>query len=165
MTAPEMVAIWKRFQSLTPTEQRVIAVIGEGFYEVTAIARELEVGYETAKSHLYSIYQKTGIHTLVQLAPVAYLYHLLKDEKVARHEGKPLSAILTRREIKIASLIADGHSNQKIADTLAIDIKTVKRHNSKILASLGFTHRAEVAVRVIHERLSIAQQQYSPASS
>jgi DNA-binding NarL/FixJ family response regulator len=52
---------------------------------------------------------------------------------------------LTRRELEIAGLIADGRSNKAIADELVISPATVARHVANIMAKLGFRNRAQIA--------------------
>jgi DNA-binding NarL/FixJ family response regulator len=165
MTTTEMVAAWIRLESLTPAKKRIVAAIGEGCYDIKTIAEQLGIAYETVKGQLYWIYKSTGVPNMAQLAVAVYLHSLLQDREIAQTQEKPLSEILTSRELAIASFIADGKSNSAIADTLGIDTMTVKRHNAKIFVSLGFSHRAEVAVRVIREQFSIAQQHCSPAPS
>jgi LuxR family maltose regulon positive regulatory protein len=56
---------------------------------------------------------------------------------------EPLSA----REIEILRLIAAGHSNQAIADTLIIAISTVKRHINNIYGKLGVQSRTQALAR------------------
>jgi DNA-binding CsgD family transcriptional regulator len=53
---------------------------------------------------------------------------------------------LTRRELEVAVLIARGHSNREIAQSLSIGERTVESHVTNILSRLGFTNRAEIAV-------------------
>jgi predicted ATPase/DNA-binding CsgD family transcriptional regulator len=56
------------------------------------------------------------------------------------------SSLLTPREWEIARLIARGLSNRGIADELVISPATAARHVANILAKLGFTSRAQIAV-------------------
>jgi LuxR family maltose regulon positive regulatory protein len=56
---------------------------------------------------------------------------------------EPLSA----RELEILHLIADGHSNQAIADTLIIAVSTVKRHINNIYGKLAVQSRTQALVR------------------
>ena len=53
---------------------------------------------------------------------------------------------LTEREREVAILIANGKSNWEIAEQLVVGNRTVEVHVSSILAKLGFTSRAQIAV-------------------
>ncbi|MCD7052843.1 LuxR C-terminal-related transcriptional regulator [Rhodococcus sp. BH2-1] len=55
---------------------------------------------------------------------------------------------LTKRELEIARLVADGLTNQAIAARLMISRRTVEGHVEHILIKLGFTSRSQVAVWV-----------------
>lgn len=52
---------------------------------------------------------------------------------------------LTDREREVAVLIADGRSNQEIADKLVISRRTAEGHVNRILRKLGFDSRSQVA--------------------
>jgi len=52
---------------------------------------------------------------------------------------------VTKREMQIIKLLADGMSNKQIARTLTIEISTVKNHVHNILVKLGVESRAKVA--------------------
>jgi len=52
---------------------------------------------------------------------------------------------LTRREREIVALLGRGLSNKEIAQSLRIEISTVKNHVHNILEKLHVQHRAEVA--------------------
>lgn len=53
---------------------------------------------------------------------------------------------LTEREMEVLKCIANGLSNDEIAEALVISIKTVKRHVSNILSKLHLTDRTQAAV-------------------
>ncbi len=53
---------------------------------------------------------------------------------------------LTEREMEVLKLIANGFTNQKIAEALVITIGTVKGHVSNILSKLQLADRTEAAV-------------------
>jgi len=55
---------------------------------------------------------------------------------------------VTPRELEIAALIADGHSNKAIAAVLVISPATVARHVANMMIKLGFRSRAQIAVWV-----------------
>ena len=53
---------------------------------------------------------------------------------------------LTPREKEVVALIAQGISNQEIAEKLYISIKTVKNHITSILSRLNLRDRTQVAI-------------------
>lgn len=51
---------------------------------------------------------------------------------------------LTDREREVLQLIAEGHSNQSIADELVISVKTVEAHKAHIMSKLGARNRTDL---------------------
>ncbi|WP_315814747.1 response regulator transcription factor [Paraflavitalea speifideaquila] len=43
---------------------------------------------------------------------------------------------LSKRELEVLQLIANGHSNQEIADRLFVSLNTVKTHSSNLFLKL-----------------------------
>jgi len=67
---------------------------------------------------------------------------------------------LTARERDVLALVSQGHSNDRIAQLLAINARTVETHTSRIFAKLGLeadesTHRRVLAV-LMHLRAAAA---------
>lgn len=60
---------------------------------------------------------------------------------------------LTEREREVLALIAEGRSNQDIADALVISIKTVNRHRENIMAKLNLHTRVELVRYAIEKGL------------
>jgi NarL family two-component system response regulator LiaR len=62
-------------------------------------------------------------------------------------EGMPMrrSTMLTPREQEVLKLIAQGKTNQEIAEELSISLPTVRTHISNIFNKLGLSSRAEAA--------------------
>ncbi len=58
------------------------------------------------------------------------------------------SAALTRREQEVLSLVAEGATDQEIADALYLSLNTVKSHMRNILAKLHVSSRQEAALYV-----------------
>jgi DNA-binding NarL/FixJ family response regulator len=61
--------------------------------------------------------------------------------------SEPVFPELTAREREVLSLIAAGHSNGVIANTLCLSPKTVRNHISNVFAKLHVADRAEAIVR------------------
>ncbi|HZE33525.1 MAG TPA: LuxR C-terminal-related transcriptional regulator, partial [Actinoallomurus sp.] len=51
---------------------------------------------------------------------------------------------LSKREFEVATLVAEGHTNQQIAEKLFLSIRTVETHLSHIFTKLGVTSRVGV---------------------
>ena len=54
---------------------------------------------------------------------------------------------LTERETEVLNLIAQGRSNQEIADQLVLSLKTVRNHVSNIFSKLHVADRAQAIIR------------------
>jgi len=59
---------------------------------------------------------------------------------------------LTEREMEILKLIADGLTNQEIADIINLTEKTVKNYVSSLLLKLGMSHRTQAAVYYVKRK-------------
>ncbi|MEU2058481.1 response regulator transcription factor [Streptomyces bungoensis] len=53
---------------------------------------------------------------------------------------------LTPRERQVITLVAEGHTNQQIANRLAVSERTARTHVSNILAKLNLTSRTQAAM-------------------
>jgi len=62
-----------------------------------------------------------------------------------RQRPRP-DAILTKRELDVLSLMAEGLTNRQIATVLGIALGTVKTQTSSILTKLGARNRTEAAL-------------------
>ena len=60
---------------------------------------------------------------------------------------------LTEREVEVLQLIAEGKTNQDIADELFIAIKTVKVHVSNILSKLEVNDRTQAVIYAFKNQL------------
>ena len=70
-----------------------------------------------------------------------------KLEEIEKNgDTRRLHEDLTSRELEVLHLIADGLSNQEIADELFITLKTVKTHVSNILSKLEVSDRTQATI-------------------
>jgi DNA-binding NarL/FixJ family response regulator len=76
--------------------------------------------------------------------------------RLSRQSGRDSSeddVSLTPREQEVLALVAQGHTDQEIADELSISIHTVKTHMRNILAKLQLSRRHEAALYAMREGL------------
>jgi two-component system, NarL family, nitrate/nitrite response regulator NarL len=100
---------------------------------------------------------------------VSYLGALLEEEsdipkmmadrlfyrfKTGLMEEDPMIHLLTPREHEILALVAKGHTNRQIAETLIIAENTVKNHIKNLLEKLSLDNRVQLAAFAVkNERL------------
>jgi len=85
------------------------------------------------------------IHPAVTRKVVAELTRLTEREHLRREQ--PLAEPLSLRELEVLALLAEGLSNQEIADRLTIAPGTVKNHVSNILSKLNARDRAQAVLQ------------------
>ena len=78
-------------------------------------------------------------------------------QEIARPvERQPAPEALTERELTVLRLIAQGLSNQEIADRIAVSEPTVRAHVSHILGKLHLASRTQAALYAVREGLTEA---------
>ncbi len=97
---------------------------------------------------LYPGLARALVHAyLAQLAPSS------SSSQAKVQEGSHLAQelkVLTPRELEIVTLVAEGYTNQAIADRLILSIKTVQSHRANVMEKLGLrdiTHLVRFALR------------------
>jgi NarL family two-component system response regulator LiaR len=70
----------------------------------------------------------------------------------------PTEEPLTGREMDVLRLVAQGLTNQEIAETLIIGVGTVRTHVSNILAKLHLANRTQAALYALREGLAPLDQ-------
>ncbi|WP_307781844.1 LuxR C-terminal-related transcriptional regulator [Streptomyces sp. MBT65] len=98
---------------------------------------------EGARALLGDAFKSAYREGLVLTSDQAVAYALGERESAAR---PVFDSPLTRRETEVAELIAEGLTNQQIADRLVVALRTAEGHVERILSKLGFTSRSQVAV-------------------
>jgi two-component system response regulator NreC len=80
---------------------------------------------------------------------------LVRDFVARVENGKVPSAMdgLTEREREVLKHLAEGASNQEIADVLGISVNTVARHRENIMQKLNLHSRAELVKYAIRKGL------------
>ncbi len=95
------------------------------------------------------------LHGHNALPPATPAFHPSSVDKAAGSAlaGDTMPWGLTRRQYQILSMMAQGYSNQAIAEQLALSIGTIKAHSQAIFRKLGVTNRTEAVLQAqIHHR-------------
>lgn len=121
-------------------------IILTSFIDEEQIMPALEAGalsylLKTSKADqiIAAIHNATKDQSVIEPAVASKMLHHM------RQEPQPHST-LTKRELEVLRLIGNGKTNQEIADTLFIGIKTVKTHVSNVLGKLEVDDRTQAAI-------------------
>ena len=125
--------------ALTPLRQAL------GFAEQQGYARTF-VDFGQPMSHL--LYEATARNIHAEYAGFLLTqFPEIADEKVQRQQAQDLIEPLSDREIEILALLAEGLSNQEIANQLFLSTGTVKVHNRNIFGKLGVKSRTQAVAK------------------
>jgi DNA-binding CsgD family transcriptional regulator len=83
------------------------------------------------------------------VAPPAPLPESAPATAAARDDRVVFEGLLTRRELDVLRLMAEGATNRQVADALVISSGTVKFHTGSILRKLHAANRAEAVTRYL----------------
>ena len=101
-----------------------------------------------AGSHAAILTPAAGSHAAIP-TPAPLPEHGMEAGARGRDDRVVFEGLLTRRELEVLRLIAEGASNRAIADALVISSGTVKFHVGSILAKLHAANRAEAVTRYL----------------
>jgi LuxR family maltose regulon positive regulatory protein len=90
--------------------------------------------------------EERGAGTSLEAAPAPEPASSLTTQAAAASAA--LAASLTRREREVLRLLVAGASNREIAQTLVIELPTVKKHVSNLLSKLGVISRTQAIAQV-----------------
>ncbi len=124
------------------------------FKERSYITRMIEAG---ASGYLLKNASKEELEDAINTARKGRMYMSMEVAAVLAKPAKEQSSIplLTAREKEVLHLIAEGFTNQEIAEKLFISILTVDSHRKNLLAKFGVKNTAAM-VRVALEHKLIA---------
>src|SRR5579863_1863332 len=140
-------------QGVRPMQWRICVALGN-LYQAQGRSSEAEQAFATAR-------------TLIEELATTIAYDPLRDNflqlaaamlpRTSPHapgrSAKQAFGGLTEREREVAVLIAQGKSNQIIADILVVTKRTVETHIGNIMFKLGCTSRTQIAVWAIETGL------------
>ncbi len=96
-----------------------------------------------------AIYQVYKGDTFIQPS----LTPLLRQSLAKKEKGEKDQNALTKREIQVLKLLAEGMYNREIGEQLFISEKTVKNHVSSIFKKINVTDRTQAAVYAIKNNI------------
>jgi len=117
----------------TPESVETAFAAGASIYCVKTAERE-DLTSAVRQAFRHSIFVSTGDR--YQAPPAVSTAHAVKKDAAAE---------LTRRELEILKLVAEGHSNSALARMLWVTEQTVKFHLSNIYRKLDVANRTEAS--------------------
>lgn len=125
-------------------------------YESASLVRTLRSEREQTRSFLDWLAARSGELTdapirlaTVQRPPRGPVATPLELPPGGRDDRAVFDGLLTRRELDVLRLLADGKSNKAIAEVLVISDGTVKFHVNSLLRKLRVANRAEAVARYL----------------
>ncbi|GAC1642188.1 MAG: hypothetical protein NVS4B9_34430 [Ktedonobacteraceae bacterium] len=141
-------------QGVRPVQWRTCVALGH-LYQTHRRNTEAEQAFATARALIEelaaTIADKPLRDNFLHLA-TAMLPH--RPPRSPSRSVKQAWGGLTEREREVAVLIAQGQSNQIIADTLVVTKRTVETHIGNIMFKLGCTSRTQIAVWAVETGLA-----------
>jgi len=123
--------------------------------EVEYLMKALDIGVEgyVLKDAESSVLKKAIMKVDAGENYIDFTMVPLLNEKIAQEKEKVEEEKLTRREIEVLKLLAEGLFNKEIAYKLSISEKTVKNHVSNIFKKIGVFDRTQAAVYAIKNNI------------
>jgi DNA-binding CsgD family transcriptional regulator len=131
--------------------RRATGVSDAQAYESAALRRGLRHEREQMRRFLDRLDTRLGelSDAGVEIAPWDSVAEAEPPPPPPTEVGSAFDRILTRRELEVVALMAEGLSNRTIADRLVITEGTVKFHVNSILKKLRAANRAEAVSRYL----------------
>ena len=76
-----------------------------------------------------------------------FIGKILAGIPTQKTESSPLATPLSERELEVLALMAQGMSNQEIANALVLSLPTIKSHARNVYAKLGVNRRTEAIAK------------------
>lgn len=144
-------------QYIRETKIKVKVLILTIHNEVEYLVRAVEIGVDgyvlkdsdssVLKKAIFSVYRG---ETFIQPELAPLLKAKLNEKNNSSYN---IDDALTKREIEVLKLLAEGLFNKEIAYMLAISEKTVKNHVSNIFKKINVSDRTQAAVYAIKNNL------------
>jgi DNA-binding NarL/FixJ family response regulator len=100
------------------------------------------------------VYDRPPRDVITGMMPPTFAGELSRPQPLETQVSNRVAARSSRfspREQQIVALLANGCSNQEIADRLGLRLQTVKNHLSRVYRKQGVPNRVQLAVLVLHQ--------------
>jgi DNA-binding NarL/FixJ family response regulator len=148
---------------------RIVVLTGFADDEtVAAVARHGARAYVLKRSPLESLFEAIRRVALGEVwadpnLSAAQHREFLRLAAAQARDPQELESVLSRRELQVVRLVAEGLSNRAIAQKLAISEKTVTTHLNHIFEKLGVASRLQAALVFHHRsRRTTVEPQHGP---
>ena len=121
---------------LTPRELQVLRLIAQGLHN-RQIANRIHRSIKTVEKHRQNLHIKLSTHEVAGLTRYALSIGLMDRARNRRIRLAKSAKQLTRRELEVLKLVAQGSGNKWIASELHRSIKTVDHHRENIMKKLN----------------------------
>ncbi|HEY0755982.1 MAG TPA: AAA family ATPase [Ktedonobacteraceae bacterium] len=155
----EAEAVFKRAQEIAwtqgarPLHWRICLALGN-LYHTQERNAEAEQAFATAHTLIEELAATIADSPLREhfLHQTALMFPQTRLPSADRNARRVFGG-LTAREREVALLIAQGKSNQAVADVLVVTKRTVETHIGNIMFKLGYTSRTQIAVWAVETGL------------
>lgn len=128
-----------------------VFVIGlSTFNQLSFIEKMLEFG---ASGYLIKNADRSEIMEAIHAVMHGKQYLSADASQVVRHAHNNNSTMLTRREKEVLALIAEGLTNQEIANQIFVSVSTVDTHRKNLLQKLNAKNTASLVKLAMDQRL------------
>jgi DNA-binding NarL/FixJ family response regulator len=133
-------------EGLDPTQgQAIIAAGAKGYLSATADEDEIRAAIRLVLEGSVS-------------APLQAMEPQVQAGGVTSPEGEAIiSDRMTQREREVLHLLMDGQTNRQIADTLGIELVTVKAHLGRMLRKAHVKNRVELTVKAMADAVESSE--------
>ena len=154
MPGPGGIEVTQRILQRSPATRVLILTVHEDASLLKGALRVGAAGYIVKRA-----VQSELISALRAVAAGEMYVHPSMTRSLVRLTGSapggslPRDTELTRRELDVLRLVAQGHTNRQVAEELGIGIRTVETHRANVMGKLGLETRIDLVRYALDHKL------------
>jgi DNA-binding NarL/FixJ family response regulator len=138
-------------EAVTEVDRDTLAVFAEAFGQ--AVERCVLSGRLRAHSERVLALVRSTQESVTELGSAEFELRSMPGRlPAASVQLEGLHSLLTRRELEVVAMLAEGETNARIAQRLVVSEDTVKSHVKHILRKLGVHNRSQAVSRYFQAR-------------